>query len=260
MLALTRLATAQTEAAPLQAPAGPTEPTFQDSLNQAYELLQRGEPARAVVLLEQLQRQRSDASLFYALGMAYAANNQPTLAAGSLERFFGGADAASAPPDVQVAAQRQLTDYQRQLSRLSVTFVLLPRAVPATLYLNGQLAAELRDGAVPPTLWLLPGTYQVLLSAPGARTYQTKLELQPGELRQLVGSLEEDQRPLPLIPGTVGPPWNAKKATSTIRKVLIGTGIAVGTLLVAGIVTAAVVVATSDGSSSSHHHHHFDFD
>ncbi len=261
LLTLTRLAAAQTEAALAPTPAEQPGPAFQESFNKAYELLQRGETAQAVVLFEQLQRQRPEASVYYALSLAYAANHQPVLAASSVERFLGCADAANAPPEVLAAAQRQLGDYQRQLARLGVSFVLPPTAAAAVLQLNGQLAAELRDGSVQPPLWLLPGDYQALISAPGARSYQTKLELRPGELRQLTGTLEPDQSPLPLIPGTGAPRWSSRKVTSAVRKVLIGTGVVVGTLLVTGIITVIVLGATSDGSSrSSGHHHHHDFD
>jgi hypothetical protein len=146
--------------------------------------------------------------------------------------------------------------------QLMVHMALPPGTLNASLFLNDSFVAWLQGGVLPAPLALLPGGYAVRISAPGLRSYETTLQLLPGQLLDLQGSLVAEQ-PLvpppvlgpapPLVP--VAPPLapirKPRSAAGTYQAVIWGIGLtALGLAVIAGITTGIVCAAGKCKSSS----------
>lgn len=217
-------------------------------LQQADTHLDRGDAAAALAVLEQARQLRPDPGVERGLGLAYAALGRHPEAAHSLESFLRAAATGPAVPAQVSDARRRLDDYQRSLGRLSVRVVLPPIAAAPHLFLNETFVGELPGGATPLPPWLFPGPYQVRVSAPALRVLRTSVDLQPGEVREVTGALNPEG-PLPLPQGARPAPPPPVRKRPIYKSVLLWTAVAIGTVVVAGIVVGAIV----GGSRHSDH-------
>ena len=188
-------AQAPTAAAAVPSVAPPTELKRQQVrqlVHEAGQLMDRGDRTTAVTRLQKAQALWPDPSLDYNLGVAYAELGQHPAAARALGRFLDSADRGAVLSERLDDARRRLVEYQRTLSRLKVQATLPVQAQAATLAVDSERPGDQDASAALPLtapLWLPPGAHRVRVTASGARDYEVKVELQPGELRQLTAEL-----------------------------------------------------------------------
>jgi hypothetical protein len=163
-------------------------------VQQAGELLSRGDRAGAVSRLQQAQYLRADKILDYKLGVAYAEWGKAKEAAAALSRFLAGVAEAQkdqeAPQDRDPIddARRRLAGYRDQLGRVVVSLDPGSPARTPAVFLDGQFVGP---APLPPDQpgWLLPGNHDLRVSASSCRDYNVAFTLAAGEERPFTAAL-----------------------------------------------------------------------
>lgn len=172
-----------------------------------------------------------------------------------------GQEPLAPPPQAEAPAPNPQPVYGQLMVRMG----LPPGALTAGLFLNNTFMGWMPGGMLQAPLWLLPGGYEVRVTAPALRSYQTTIQVAPGQLTEVQGVLmPETPMGVPPLAGTALPPpvriQQRRSWSSVYKGVIWGIGITALSAVVVVGVTAAVVCGIGKCSSSSSGSHHSDWD
>lgn len=229
------------------APDSPPDPAAEQArqlIRQAGTLLNQGDHASAVAILQQAQRLHKDATISYNLGVAYAEGGRHPEAAAAFSDFLVQIDRDPALrrgvlPERVADVRQRLATYRTTLSRLRLTLsgppgLALQRAVASA---DGRPLPQPSAGSDDPC-WLRPGPHELRVQAEGASEYIARVDLAPGEERIMAVTLSAAPLAgaLALVPTAAPEPppplykrwwfWAAVGSGVVLTSALIGAGAA----------------------------------